>query len=47
MRIRGITRRFADVCHDRCLVCGERIFGIEASRLFDAAFARHRRSRAA
>ena len=31
------SRRFRRVRHERCEACGERIFGIEASKAFDAA----------
>lgn len=44
--VRGVRHRFPDVEHERCLACGERIFGFEASKRFDALFTR-RRSRAA
>lgn len=47
LRVRRSTFRFADVPHERCASCGERIFGVEASRLFDAAILPHRRSTAA
>jgi hypothetical protein len=35
-------QRFARVAHERCLACGERIFGIEASQRFDAMALRRR-----
>jgi len=38
--------RFVGIEHERCRRCGERIFGLDASREFDAAL-RRRRSRAA
>jgi|MudIll2142460700_1097286.scaffolds.fasta_scaffold487819_1 YgiT-type zinc finger domain-containing protein len=47
LRISGKTHRFASVAHERCLACGERVFGIDASRLFDAAVLRRRGRRAA
>ena len=31
------THRFTAVAHERCAQCGERIFGIDASKRFDAA----------
>ena len=44
----GRKRRFAQVPHEKCLACGERIFGLEASKLFDAALpSRRRRGRPA
>jgi len=39
--------RFASVDHERCRQCGERIFGLEVSQLFDTALRKRRRSRAA
>ncbi|MBI5488531.1 MAG: hypothetical protein HY905_14455 [Deltaproteobacteria bacterium] len=47
LRVHGAPRRFEDVPHERCLACGERIFGLEVSRMFDAVLLRRRRSRAA
>jgi YgiT-type zinc finger domain-containing protein len=38
--------RFAKVTHEKCPVCGERVFDLETSRRFDAALGR-RRKRAA
>jgi hypothetical protein len=43
LRVRGVSHRFPDVEHERCAACGERIFGLEASKLFDALI--HRRPR--
>jgi hypothetical protein len=34
--------RFERVPHERCLACGERVFGIEASQRFDAVALRTR-----
>jgi hypothetical protein len=45
IRTRRRRYRFESVPHERCLACGERIFGIDASRKFDAAILK--RSRAA
>jgi hypothetical protein len=42
-----VVHRFADVAHERCEKCGERIFGVAASRFLDAALLARRRSRAA
>lgn len=39
--------RFASVDHEHCRQCGERIFGLEVSQLFDTALRKGRRSRAA
>jgi hypothetical protein len=36
--------RFERVPHERCLACGERIFGIDASQRFDAVALRRRSS---
>jgi hypothetical protein len=47
LRIRGVRHRFVDVPHERCEDCGERIFGLETSRLFDATVLHRRRTRAA
>jgi YgiT-type zinc finger domain-containing protein len=47
LRVRGVAHRFADVPHERCPSCGERIFGVEASRTFDALITGRRRSHAA
>jgi YgiT-type zinc finger domain-containing protein len=46
LRVGSTRHRFADIEHERCDQCGERIFDIAASRIFDAAI-RSRRSRAA
>jgi YgiT-type zinc finger domain-containing protein len=35
--------RFADVAHEKCPVCAERVFDLETSRRFDAALGRRRR----
>jgi YgiT-type zinc finger domain-containing protein len=47
LRIRGVNHRFPEVPHEKCDACGERIFGIDASKRFDALIPRRRRSRAA
>jgi hypothetical protein len=39
--------RFEAIEHELCLACGERIFGIEASRRFDATILKTRRRSAA
>lgn len=39
--------RLADVTHELCSRCGERVFGIEASQRFDALLRSARRRRAA
>lgn len=36
LRIGGKPHRFEHVEHERCEACGERIFGLEASRRFDS-----------
>ena len=41
------SHRFAAVPHERCEQCGERIFGIDASKRFDAALLKGRGRRAA
>jgi hypothetical protein len=40
-------RRVEHVAHERCLACGERIFGLEASKRLDAEILHRRRSHAA
>ena len=47
IRVRGVGHRFPEVPHEKCDSCGERIFGLEASKRFDALIPRRRRSRAA
>lgn len=47
LRIGGKPRRFEKVEHERCAACGERIFGLEASRQLDVALPRRRGPRAA
>ena len=46
-KLRGRAHRFKAVEHERCEECGERIFGIEASRRFDAVIRRRGGKRAA
>jgi YgiT-type zinc finger domain-containing protein len=41
------SHRFIAIPHERCEQCGERIFGINASKLFDAAILKGRARRAA
>jgi hypothetical protein len=47
LRIRQRCHRFECVAHERCQACGERIFGIDVSRQFDAVIFKPRRRRAA
>ncbi len=47
LTVHGRKHRFENIPHEKCLNCGERIFGIEASHLFDAALHPKKRSRAA
>jgi YgiT-type zinc finger domain-containing protein len=35
--------RFENVTHEKCPVCGERVFDLETSRRFDTALGRRRR----
>jgi YgiT-type zinc finger domain-containing protein len=35
--------RFAEVAHERCPACGERVFDLETSRRFATALGRRRR----
>jgi hypothetical protein len=43
LRLGKRRRRFAAVPHEKCLECGERVFGLEASRRFDEALRSSRR----
>jgi YgiT-type zinc finger domain-containing protein len=36
LRVRGRRHCFQGIEHERCQACGERIFSLDASRLFDA-----------
>jgi YgiT-type zinc finger domain-containing protein len=36
LRVGRRRHRFERVPHERCLACGERVFGVEASQRFDA-----------
>ena len=47
LRIRGHRYQFKDVPHERCGACGERLFGVDASRQFDARILGRRRHRVA
>jgi YgiT-type zinc finger domain-containing protein len=47
LRVHGHRYRIADVPHERCQGCGERIFGIEVAGRFDAAVLRGRSRRVA
>jgi len=47
LRIGGRRHVVEAVPHERCEACGEQIFGIEASGLFDRVVARHRAGRVA
>ena len=47
LRIRGRRYKIADVPHERCEVCRNRIFGIEASGRFDAVVLGRRSRRVA
>ena len=44
IRARRRSYRFESVPHERCLACGERIFGIDASRRFDVTILKRRRA---
>ena len=44
MRVRGRKYAFEGVAHERCLACGERIFGIDASHMFDRVILKRRRA---
>jgi YgiT-type zinc finger domain-containing protein len=47
LRVKGKTYRFENMRHEVCGGCGERIFGLDASRLFDQKILSRRKSRAA
>jgi hypothetical protein len=47
LRIGRSSHRFEGVPHERCRACGERIFGIDASKRFDAVVLKGRRRHAA
>ncbi|MGH7554630.1 MAG: YgiT-type zinc finger protein [Longimicrobiales bacterium] len=47
LRIHGHRHRIADVPHERCQRCGERIFGIDVAGRFDAAVLKGRSTRVA
>jgi len=42
LRIGRRMRRFERIPHEHCLACGERIFGIDASRQFDLVLLKRR-----
>lgn len=45
LTIAGVTFRLERVPHERCDDCGERVFGLEASKRLDELLTRKRRSR--
>ena len=47
LRVRGRRYRIEGVAHEQCQACGERIFGLEASRQFDGVVLRGKRGRVA
>ena len=47
LRVKGRTYRFEKVKHEVCKNCGERIFDLETSRMFDEKILSRRKSRAA
>lgn len=47
IRVKRRVFHFEDVAHERCLSCGERVFGIDVSLRFDAAILGRRRDHAA
>ena len=47
LRVKGRSYRFEKVKHEFCKSCGERIFDIETSRMFDEKILSRRKSRAA
>ncbi len=47
LRVKGRNYRFEKVKHELCKICGERIFDLETSRMFDEKILSRRKSRAA
>jgi YgiT-type zinc finger domain-containing protein len=47
LRVKGRNYRFEKVKHELCKNCGERIFDLETSRMFDEKVLSRRKSRAA
>ena len=47
LAIRGRSRRFEQVEHERCKACGEQIFSLETSKRFDIAVLGGRKRHAA
>jgi YgiT-type zinc finger domain-containing protein len=47
LRVKGRSYRFERVKHERCGACGERIFGLDVSRMFDEKILSRRKTRAA
>lgn len=47
LRVRGRRHRLESVPHERCVACGERIFGAEVAKRFDALILGRKRGQAA
>ena len=47
LRVKGRSYRFENVKHEICKNCGERVFDLETSRMFDEKILARRKSRAA
>jgi YgiT-type zinc finger domain-containing protein len=47
LRVRGRRYQLDSVPHERCAACGERIFGLEVARQFDALILGRKRYQAA
>jgi len=47
LRVSGRRHRFDAVPHEKCNRCGERIFGLDASKRFDAVLTARGHTRAA
>ena len=47
LAVRGRSRRFEQVEHERCTACGEQIFSLETSKRFDMAVLGSRKRHAA
>jgi len=47
LRVKGRSYRFENVKYELCKSCGERIFNLETSRMFDEKILAKKKSRAA
>jgi len=47
LRVKGRTYRFKNVRRELCKACGERIFSLDTSRMFDEKILTRRKTKAA